>query len=61
MAYFVQNSSLIIFLVFVDIWSHLRINWQKLAQNRQKSHQKPQFPGKWSIFRKNESHHEVGN
>ena len=46
---------------FVDIWSHQRINWQKLAQNRQKSLLKWRFPGKWSIFRKNESDHEIGN
>ena len=46
---------------FFDIWSYLRINWLEMAQNRQKSHQKPQFPGKWSIFRKNENDHEIGN
>ena len=62
MAYFVQNSSLIIFLV--SVFSYLVPPTQKLAWNGSKSpkiREKWRFPGKRKWFRENGSDHEIGN
>ena len=62
MAYFVQNSSLIIFMKSILVY--LVPPTQKLAWNCSKSpkiREKWRFPGKRKWFRENGSDHEIGN